>query len=86
MSLGFADAISPSGKGLRKKDLAGAYRKAGTAFVGQMQQTFVVLHKRNGSGLELTTPERKKKSKGEKFIKSANIRYAHADTIFQFLG
>ena len=60
MSLGFADAISPSGKGLRKKDLAGAYRKAGTAFVGQMQQTFVVLHKRNGSGLELTTPERKK--------------------------
>jgi len=27
-----------------------------------------------------------KKSKGEKILKSANIRYAHADTIFQFWG
>ena len=44
MSLGFADAISRFGKGLREGDLAGAYRKAGSAFVGQMQQTFVVLH------------------------------------------
>ena len=49
MSLGFADAISRFGKGLREGDLAGAYRKAGTAFGGQMQQTFVVLHDKNTS-------------------------------------
>ena len=49
MSLGFADAISRFGKGLREGDLAGAYRKAGTAFGGQMQQTFVVLHDKNAS-------------------------------------
>ena len=49
MSLGFADAISRFGKGLREGDLAGAYRKAGTAFGGQMQQTFVVLHDRNAN-------------------------------------
>ena len=51
MSLGFVDALSRFGKGLREEDLAGAYRKAGTAFVGQMQQTFVVLHDRNARKL-----------------------------------
>ena len=51
MSLGFVDALSRFGKGLREEDLAGAYRKAGTAFGGQMQQTFVVLHDRNATKL-----------------------------------
>ena len=52
LSLGFADALGRYGKGLREDDLVSAYRKAGTAFGGQLQQNFVVLHDRrkNGTG------------------------------------
>ncbi len=44
MALTFADAISRYGEGLRKDDLGEAYKRAGTAFKGQLLQTFVVLH------------------------------------------
>ena len=52
LSLGFADALGRYGKGLREDDLVSAYRKAGTAFGGQLQPNFVVLHDRrkNGTG------------------------------------
>ena len=50
LSLGFADALGRYGKGLREDDLASAYRKAGTAFGGQLQQNFVVLHDRRKNG------------------------------------
>ena len=39
------------GKGLREDDLVSAYRKAGAAFGGQLQQNFVVLHDRKKSGM-----------------------------------
>jgi hypothetical protein len=50
LSLGFADALGRYGKGLREDDLVSAYRKAGTAFGGQLQQNFVVLHDRKNNG------------------------------------
>ena len=44
MAYTFADALAKYGKQLKQEDLGAAYRKAGTAFKGQMQQNFVVLH------------------------------------------
>lgn len=40
----FADALSRYGRQLRQGDLGEAYRRAGAAFRGQLQQNFVVLH------------------------------------------
>ena len=40
----FVDAISKYGAGMREADLGEAYKRAGTAFNGQLQQNFVVLH------------------------------------------
>ena len=51
LSLGFADALGRYGKGLREDDLVSAYRKAGAAFGGQLQQNFVVLHDRKKNGM-----------------------------------
>ena len=42
--LSFSDALLKYGSGLREVDLGDAYRKAGVAFRGQLQQNFVVLH------------------------------------------
>ena len=44
IGLTFVDALKKYGKELVAGDLAEAYDKAGNSFVGQMQQTFVVLH------------------------------------------
>ena len=44
MWLGFSDALVSYGPGLEECDLGNAYRKAGVAFRGQLQQNFVVLH------------------------------------------
>ena len=40
----FADAISRYRANLLEADLGEAYKRAGNAFKGQLQQTFVVLH------------------------------------------
>ena len=40
----FSDALVRYGSGLRESDLGDAYRKAGIAFRGQLEQNFVVLH------------------------------------------
>ena len=40
----FVDALKRYGRELESKDLEQAYATAGNSFVGQMQQTFVVLH------------------------------------------
>ena len=42
--LGFSDALVRYGSGLEERDLGDAYKKAGVAFRGQLQQYFVVLH------------------------------------------
>jgi hypothetical protein len=42
--LGFLDALVRYGSGLEEPDLGDAYKKAGIAFRGQLQQNFVVLH------------------------------------------
>ena len=44
MWLSFSDALVRYGAGLRESDLGDAYRKAGVAFRGQLEQNFVVLH------------------------------------------
>ena len=42
--LTFVDALKRCGRGLASRDLEQAYARAGNSFIGQMQQTFVVLH------------------------------------------
>jgi hypothetical protein len=44
MAFSFADALGRYGKRLRQSDLGDAYRRAGNAFKGQLQQNFVVLY------------------------------------------
>ena len=44
MWLSFSDALLRYGLGLRENDLGEAYKKAGIAFKGQIEQNFVVLH------------------------------------------
>ena len=46
MAFTFSDAIARYGKNLTEGDLGDAYRRAGVAFRGQLQQNFVVLHER----------------------------------------
>ena len=42
-TLTFADAVGRYGAKLKDADLAGAYRRAGRAFAGELEQNFVVL-------------------------------------------
>ena len=42
--LSFSDALLRYGSGIGEEDLGDAYRKAGVAFRGQLEQNFVVLH------------------------------------------
>jgi hypothetical protein len=44
MGYTFSDAVVRYGEGLQEADLGNAYRRAGGAFKGQLQQNFVVLH------------------------------------------
>jgi hypothetical protein len=44
MWLSFSDALIKYGSGLKENDLGEAYKKAGIAFKGQLEQNFVVLH------------------------------------------
>ena len=44
MWLSFSDSLVRFGSGLGEGDLGDAYRRAGVAFKGQLQQNFVVLH------------------------------------------
>ena len=44
MAYTFTDAMTRYGQQIRQEDLGEAYRRAGVAFRGQMQQNFVVLH------------------------------------------
>ena len=44
MAYTFADAMTKYGQQMRQEDLGEAYRRAGLAFRGQLQQNFVVLH------------------------------------------
>jgi hypothetical protein len=44
----FSDALSRYGTGLTEAELANAYKRAGSAFKGQLQQNFVVLTENGG--------------------------------------
>ena len=44
MGYTFSDAVVRYGEGLQETELGDAYRRAGVAFRGQLQQNFVVLH------------------------------------------
>ncbi len=46
MWIAFSDALVRYGSGLLELDLGEAYKKAGVAFRGQLEQNFVVLHER----------------------------------------
>ena len=46
MWLSFSDALVRYGSGLLEGELGEAYKKAGVAFRGQLEQNFVVLHDR----------------------------------------
>jgi hypothetical protein len=50
MSFTFSDAISRYGVDLVEEDLIDAYKRAGVAFKGQLQQNFVMLHEKQKSG------------------------------------
>jgi hypothetical protein len=54
MSLTFIDAVSKYGRDLVEGDLGEAYRRAGRAFQGQLQQNFVVLRDRVNAPAVLT--------------------------------
>ena len=54
--LSFSDALLRYGSGLAELDLGDAYRKAGIALRGQLEQNFVVLHDK----VEAKTFEKKK--------------------------
>ena len=57
MWLTFSDALIRFGLGLGESDLGDAYRRAGVAFRGQLQQNFVVLNEA-GAGNEERFPPR----------------------------
>jgi len=46
----FVDAVSTYGQILSQVELAEAYRRAGTAFKGQMEQIFVLLREKDWNG------------------------------------
>jgi hypothetical protein len=45
----FVDAVSTYGDRISQVELSEAYRRAGTAFKGQMEQVFVLLRESNGA-------------------------------------
>ena len=53
MAYTFTDAMTRFGQQMRQNDLGEAYRRAGFAFKGQLQQNFVVLH---DTGPPVVTP------------------------------
>jgi hypothetical protein len=57
MWLTFSDALVRFGSGLRGGDLGEAYRRAGVAFRGQLQQNFVVLHEDGAGNDERVRPK-----------------------------
>jgi hypothetical protein len=54
MGLTFIDAVSRFGKEMLEGDLGEAYRRAGRAFQGQLQQNFVILRDRRNATAVLT--------------------------------
>ena len=63
MWLSFSDALTRFGAGLGELDLGEAYRRAGVAFRGQLQQNFVVLHE-TGAENEVRLPPKASTSAG----------------------
>ena len=63
MWLSFSDALVRFGSGLGEGDLGDAYRRAGVAFRGQLQQNFVILHEA-GAGNEERAPPKASTSTG----------------------
>jgi hypothetical protein len=59
MALTFSDALGRYGSGMNESELGEAYRRAGAAFRGQLQQNFVVLHEGHANGGE------KRKAEGD---------------------
>ena len=53
----FSDALARFGAGLRSDELGEAYRRAGAAFKGQLQQNFVVLNEKGAGGAPLSLTE-----------------------------
>ena len=57
MWLSFSDSLTRFGSGLGESDLGEAYRRAGIAFRGQLQQNFVVLHESGAGNHEKVPPK-----------------------------
>ena len=57
MWLSFSDALVRYGSGLLEADLGEAYKKAGVAFKGQLEQNFVVLHDKADHTEKLERPK-----------------------------
>jgi hypothetical protein len=53
----FSGALIGFGSGLGESDLGDAYRRAGVAFRGQLQQNVVVLNKAGADNEERVAPE-----------------------------
>ena len=68
MAYTFSDALTRYGRQLRQSDLGEAYRRAGKAFTGQMQQNFVVLYEARppGEGNYTGRQQIKRMNEGEK--------------------
>jgi hypothetical protein len=60
----FSDALSKYGENLRRDDLGDAYKRAGIAFKGQLQQNFVVLHDTGHHGHQSSNTTRAATSTG----------------------
>ena len=67
MWLAFSDALVRYGSGLLELDLGEAYRKAGIAFKGQLEQNFVVLHEK------IVVPEKPKTSRISELTNESNM-------------
>lgn len=67
MWLAFSDALVRYGSGLLELDLGEAYRKAGIAFKGQLEQNFVVLHEK------IVVPEKPKTGRISELTNESNM-------------
>ena len=73
--LTFVDSLKRFGKDMEQRDLDVAYARAGNSFVGQMQQTFVVLHESiTGPRLKAQQIKERKKEKAKETAKFATAR------------
>ena len=62
----FVDAVSAYGDKITQVELAEAYRRAGTAFKGQMEQVFVLLREKDESGRQQQWQQHQQQHRGQR--------------------